>query len=98
MGLPIINANREAAVWARLMQSQTNALSPEAAEYLLSIELPKSDRSRMEQLAERSEAGTLTEEERAEFEGYLHVGNLLAVMQSKARVALGRKPTNPHIP
>jgi hypothetical protein len=37
---------------------------------------------------ERSEAGTLTAEEEKEFDGYLHVGNLLAVMQSKARLAL----------
>lgn len=98
MGAPIVNASREAAVWARLMQAQTSALSPDVAEYLLSIELPENDRIRMEQLAGRSEAGTLTEEERAEFEGYLHIGNLLAVMQSKARVALGRKPADPRIP
>ena len=98
MSSPSINADREAAVWARLMRAQKSQLSPEAAEYLLSIEIPENDRKRMEQLAERSEAGTLTEEERAEFEGYRHVGNLLAVMQSKARVALGRKPTSPRIP
>lgn len=40
----------------------------------------------------KSEAGALTPEELAEFDSYLHVGNLLAVMQSKARVVLGRKP------
>jgi hypothetical protein len=34
----------------------------------------------------------LTDEEQIEFDSYLHVGNLLAVLQSKARVALGRKP------
>jgi hypothetical protein len=98
MGSPTLNASREAAVWARLMRAQTTRLSPEAAEYLLSIELAESDRNRMEQLAERSEAGILTDEERAEFESYLHVGNLLAVMQSKARVVLGRKPRNPRLP
>jgi hypothetical protein len=42
----------------------------------------------MQRLAERSETGELTEEERTEFDSYLHVGNLLAVIQSKARVAL----------
>jgi hypothetical protein len=41
----------------------------------------------MQELAERSEAGTLTAEDHSEFDGYLHVGNLLAVMQSKARLA-----------
>ena len=42
--------------------------------------------------AERSEAGTLTDDEQTEFDSYLHVGNLLAVLQSKARVALRRDP------
>ena len=74
MGSPTLNASREAAVWARLMRAQTTRLSPEAAEYLLSNKLAESDRNRMERLAERSEAGILTDEERAEFEGYLHVG------------------------
>jgi hypothetical protein len=57
---------------------------------LLSIEFGETDRERMDELADRSEAGSLTDEERAEFDGYLHVGNLLAVMQSQARVALSR--------
>jgi hypothetical protein len=79
------------------MKTQKTQLSREAAEYLLSFEVPESDRRRMDQLAEHSEAGTLTEEERAEFEAYLQGGNLLAVMQSRARIALGRKPRNPRI-
>lgn len=45
----------------------------------------------MLQLAERSEAGALTAKEQVEFDGYLHVGNLLAVMQSRARLALKKK-------
>jgi len=76
------------------MEARKKELSPEAAEYLLSITFPETDRKRLEQLAERSAAGTLTDEERAEYDSYLHIGNLLAVMQSKARVALRRKPEN----
>jgi hypothetical protein len=76
------------------MEARKGDLSPEAAEYLLSIGFADSDRRRMEELAERSQAGTLTDEEGAEYDSYLHIGNLLAVMQSKARVALRRKPEN----
>jgi len=90
----LLSPNSEAAIWARLMEARKNELSPEAAEYLLSITFPETDRKRLEQLAERSAAGTLTDEERAEYDSYLHIGNLLAVMQSKARVALRRKPEN----
>ncbi|HUA19536.1 MAG TPA: hypothetical protein VMB25_12385 [Bryobacteraceae bacterium] len=94
MSSQLLSPNSEAAIWARLMEARKNELSPEAAEYLLSITFPETDRKRLEQLAERSAAGTLTDEERAEYDSYLHIGNLLAVMQSKARVALRRKPEN----
>jgi hypothetical protein len=94
MGSQILNPNLEAAIWARLMQAQRAELSAEAAEYLLSIGFEEGDRRRMEQLADRSESGTLSVDERAEFDSYLHVGNLLGVMQSRARVVLRRKPRN----
>src|SRR5436853_6805027 len=94
MSSQILSPNREADIWARLMQAHGDELSPEVAEYLLAIEFGETDRDRMLQLAARSESGTLTDEEQGEFDSYLHVGNLLAVMQSKARVALGRKPRN----
>jgi len=93
MNSALPTSNREADIWARLMRAQKDELSTEAAEFLLSIDFEEDDRRRMLELAERSEAGTLTAEEEAEFDGYLHVGNFLAMMQSKARVALGkRKP------
>src|SRR5438128_2405509 len=92
MGSQLLSPTREAGIWARLMRAQKDELSPEAAEFLLSVDFGKGDRQRMLQLAERSEAGTLTAEEQTEFDSYLHVGNLLAVMQSKARLALKRKP------
>jgi len=97
MGSQLLNPNCEAAIWARLMQAQRDELSSEAAEFLLSIDFEEGDRQRMLQLAERSEAGTLSAEEQTELDSYLHIGNLLAVMQSKARLALRRKPNDrPH--
>jgi hypothetical protein len=76
------------------MESQPEDLSPDVADYLLAIGFSERDRERMQQLAEESAAGTLTAETQAEFYGYLHVGNLLAVMQSKAKAALRRNPRN----
>jgi hypothetical protein len=76
------------------MRAQEDELPSDAAEFLLSIDFEEGDRQRMSTLAELSEAGTLTAGERAEFDSYLHIGNVLAVMQSKARLALKRKPRN----
>jgi hypothetical protein len=89
-----LSPNREANIWARLMQAQRDDPSQEVARYLLSIGFGERDRDRMQQLADRSESGTLTDDERAEFDSYLHVGNLLAVIQSKARVTLRQDPPN----
>ena len=85
------NLNLEPVIWARLLEAQKQDISPELAHYLLSIEFAESDRERMEYLAERSSSGTLTSDEEAEYDSYLHVGNVLSVMQSKARVVLGKK-------
>jgi len=91
MDTQMLNPNREPGIWARLMQTPGDDLSPAAAEYLLSIRFAEGDIDRMQHLAERSETAELTDEERAEFDSYLHVGNLLAVIQSKARLALRRR-------
>jgi hypothetical protein len=92
MGSQLLGTNSEAAIWARLMQAQKKSLSAEAAEFLLAVDFEERDQLRMLYLAERSNAGTLTADEEIEFDGYLHVGNLLAVMKSKARLALKTNP------
>ena len=86
------SASFEPVIWARLFEGRKDDISPDAARYLLSIEFGESDRVRMQELADRSEAGLLTEQEQNEFDSYLHIGNLLAVMQSKARIALRQVP------
>jgi hypothetical protein len=86
------NVNLEPVIWARLLETQDRDISPELARYFLSIEFTESDRERIGYLDERSSSGTLAPDEEAEYDGYLHVANVLAIMQSKARVALGEKP------
>ena len=90
MSSQIASPNTEAAILARLIQIGQEELSPGAAEYLLSIRFDDRDTARMNELSEVARQGKLTREEQAELDSYLHVGNLLAVMQSKARRALRR--------
>jgi hypothetical protein len=87
----LITPGGEAAIWARLIESQPNELTPEAARYLLALQFQESDQARVQELADRSQAGTLSEDDAREFDSYLHIGNLLAVMQSKARLVLDRQ-------
>ncbi len=84
------SSNTEAAILARLIQIEQQELSRGAAEYLLSIRFSDRDTTRMNELSELARQGTLSNEDQAELDSYIHVGNLLAVMQSKGRRALER--------
>jgi hypothetical protein len=82
--------NSEAAILARLIEIGQEELPRGAAEYLLSIRFSERDTARMNELSELARQGKLANEDQAELDSYIHVGNLLAVMQSKARRALQR--------
>jgi hypothetical protein len=64
------------------------SLSPETARRLLDIRFEPVHEARIAVLAEKSQAGSLTPEERAEYDEYIHVADVLAILQSKARQAL----------
>jgi hypothetical protein len=60
-------------------------LSPADAKRILKLGFTKSDEMRMDELAEKNSAGSLTPEEREELRDYVELGDLLAIAQSKAR-------------
>lgn len=80
----------EPVIWARLIQAPKAPISPEAAHYLLSIDFGEADHARMQELMDRSNEGALTSDEKAELDGYVNIANVLSVMHSQARVALGK--------
>jgi hypothetical protein len=84
MSSQAVTPNTEAAILARLIPPK-DAISREVAKYLLSIDFEPSDVERMNMLSERAREGSLTAEENAELDSYLHVGNLLSILQSNAR-------------
>jgi hypothetical protein len=58
------------------------------AEGILALDFPEDDAVRIEQLNARANEGMLTDEEQAELEAYINIGDLLAYWQSKARQAV----------
>ena len=48
------------------------------------------DQSRMRLLSEKNRAGELTQDEAEELDNFIRVGDLLAILQSKARQRLKR--------
>jgi hypothetical protein len=85
--LQVETPNSEAAILARLIQAKEH-MSRDVADYLQSIDFSQEDISRMNFLAEQAREGLPAPEEAAELDSYLHVGNLLTIMQSKARTHL----------
>jgi len=88
MNSELVSHNTEAGILARLIRNREDVLTRDAANYLLSFRFDDNDVSRMNELSEMARLGTLTQADAAELDSYIHVSNLLAVMQSKARRAL----------
>jgi len=91
MGVHQASVDFEPVIWARLIQAPKMPISPETAQYLLSLDFSEADHARMQELMDRSNEGALTHDEKAELDGYVNIANVLSVMHSQARVAL-RKP------
>ncbi|HLI83708.1 MAG TPA: hypothetical protein VKV17_07295 [Bryobacteraceae bacterium] len=86
-------ANTETAILSRLIDPERSGLAPEAARYILTLEFKDSDQHRMNELAEKAQEGALSPGEERELENYRHVGHLLALLRSKARVSLREQHT-----
>ncbi len=82
------NDGSEAAILDRILQPEKADLEPGVARYILSLDFLKEDRQRMDLLAVKAREGSLSPEEEREIENYRHVGHLLNMMRSKARLSL----------
>ena len=67
-------------------------LSRENARSILKLGFSKRIKSRMHELANKNQDGALSKEESDELDSWVKVGDLLAILHSKARKILKRKP------
>lgn len=75
-------------ILTRVFQAQRADLSPDAAQFILSVTFSDEDRRRMDELAEMARRGTLSAEEQKALDNFEHVNNLLGILKSKARRSL----------
>jgi len=78
----------EADIFSRVIDPSNPTLTVDAAKALLELGYSEADHHRMAALARKSNDGTLSDEERREFEGYVFVGDILSMLKSKARLSL----------
>jgi len=67
-------------------------LTPDQTRRLAELRAEPALVERLHDLAEKANDGDLTEQERAEYEGYIEANNLLAILQAEARfrIATGK--------
>jgi hypothetical protein len=84
-----MNANGDTtSVLDRLLDPVSRCFSLAGAHALLDLRADAQAQARIAELAEKCTAGQLTPAERREYETYVHVGNLIAILQAKARLLL----------
>jgi hypothetical protein len=76
----------------RLLEPFAGCLSPDVAAKVADMRADETVQDRIDYLADRSNEGLLTAEERDEYAGYLHAIDVIAVLQAKARSVL-HKPS-----
>ena len=81
----------ETAIFSRMLDASQKRMSPSAAQFVLSLAFSNEDRERMQDLADRNQAGELDRDEKQELNNYVRTGHLLALMQSRARRALKKR-------
>ena len=72
----------------RLLDPISGCLTPAVARRLVELRADPIAQARVEELARKSTAGTLSPRERAEYETYVSAGTFIAILQSKGRTLL----------
>jgi len=72
----------------RLLEPVGRSITPDLARELIDLRATPEVQARIDDLAERCNEGTLTPEERAEYESYIQAIHLIGVLQRKAKRVL----------
>ena len=88
MPMTLYSDTTEAAIFARLWDRPPNRLTVPLARHILKLRFTEEEQMRVVDLVRRNQAGGLTAAEVDEMDNNLKVGDLLALLQSKARQVL----------
>jgi hypothetical protein len=80
----------EVEIWAGVITPDQSDMSEPAATTVLGWTFNDEAKQRMEQLAVLNGQGALSDSEREELEAYVNVGQVIAILQAKARLSLKR--------
>jgi hypothetical protein len=85
----------EMDIFRRVVDPEEPFLSAEAARGIMRLDFSGADRERMNELAARNREGRISPAEEQELSNYIRVGQILGILQSKARRSLPRQEQTP---
>jgi hypothetical protein len=85
----------QADTQAEIVDANAPGLSAEAARSLLALRFGKEAAKRIRGLLRKNNRGTITADEQLTLENYLRVGQLLDLLQAKARLSLRHSAGGP---
>src|SRR5947208_2697659 len=86
------NHQSEATILARVLSNEHGQMPIEVARYIVDLDFGDRDKARMHDLAVRNQDGALSPAETEELFAFVKAGDLLAILQAKARRTLNLKP------
>ena len=81
----------EVTILSKVFLRNRAGLTKDQARYLAGLGFSDEDNDRMRELARKNREGTISPEELRELDSYVKAGDLLAILQSKARRLLKAK-------
>jgi len=78
----------------RVMNNVGDTMTPDFARRIVALQPDPELDERLDYLSARSEAGELTEEERAEYESVILMGDLISLMKRRAKRILNSLPSS----
>ena len=79
-------------VLGRIIDPLARILAPEVARKLVRLRFDAKTQSEIDKLAHKCNEGELSEDERREYETYVHAIDFIAILQAKARRFLKHSP------
>ena len=84
--------NGSTALLECLLEPVSRSLNAAAAKELVKLKADAKTQARIDELARKCNEDELTPSEKSEYERYVTAGNLVAILQAKARLVLSKKP------
>lgn len=78
----------QAAIFARVWEKRDGRIPITFARQLVKLDFSPDDKSRMHELADKNQEGVISKAELEELDNFIQVGDMLAILQSKARRVL----------